>query len=310
MFFSAGDFPGFSCMKRFAFCACALAVAGGIVPSVDVAAQNLPPGCPGQWVPHGDGMACQCPDGALASGWPNIVCPQTETSREPRNLPQPIGTASSAADQIESEKWGGCAQTPGRLADGQYVIGANGSIYVKDWHRLQDSAVLESLLAKALQDGLAHCGTGTSIGVAFYQRGMNWTHLVYGRWTRSTGRWEVSSNLAMFAKREENAKAADNARKAAEEQRIRREQERKQRKLAALQQCGPEPKISGGPWFSSTYKVAARDAARHSEFVCVSSVEYLSAAPNPFGGNAARIRLTGFDAYKFEPKVMTIDIPY
>lgn len=33
-------------------------------------AQFLPGGCPGQWVQAGFGMACQCPDGSLASGWP------------------------------------------------------------------------------------------------------------------------------------------------------------------------------------------------------------------------------------------------
>lgn len=37
-------------------------------------AQALPGGCPGRWINHGGGMACQCPDGSLASGWPTITC--------------------------------------------------------------------------------------------------------------------------------------------------------------------------------------------------------------------------------------------
>jgi hypothetical protein len=78
-------------------------------------------------------------------------------------------------------------------------------------------------------------------------------------------------------------------------------------KSAALADCGAEPSISGGPWFSSTYKVAARDAARHG-FLCVKTIEYVSAAPNPFGGNAARARFVGYQA-RYQQKRGAFGLP-
>ena len=46
-------------------------------------AQFVPDGCPGRWIQAGFGMACQCPDGSLASGWPmscghSMAPPQTQ----------------------------------------------------------------------------------------------------------------------------------------------------------------------------------------------------------------------------------------
>lgn len=42
--------------------------------SITAHAQYVSPGCPGRWINYGGGMACQCPDGSLANGWPNITC--------------------------------------------------------------------------------------------------------------------------------------------------------------------------------------------------------------------------------------------
>jgi hypothetical protein len=35
-------------------------------------------------------------------------------------------------------------------------------------------------------------------------------------------------------------------------------------------------------------------------FSCVKTIEYISAAPNPFGGNVARVRLIGYDPVKYD----------
>lgn len=97
----------------------------------------------------------------------------------------------------------------------------------------------------------------------------------------------------------------------------------------ALAECKNGPKLSGGPWFSSTYSIAAQDTIRsllrsdegeqmplfgqmapQRGFLCVASVEYISAAVNQFGGNAARARFVGFDNIKYEPLSEVRDFPY
>lgn len=82
------------------------------------------------------------------------------------------------------------------------------------------------------------------------------------------------------------------------------------RKNAALADCGAAPTLSGGPWFSSTYKTAATDASRNGRFLCVKTVEYIGAAVNPFGGNAARAKFTGYDALSLQPLSLVMDFPY
>jgi uncharacterized protein DUF4189 len=91
--------------------------------------------------------------------------------------------------------------------------------------------------------------------------------------------------------------------------------EKEQRKAIAEKDCPREPSILGGPWFSSTYRIGALDAARNAvsadfdRVFCVKSVEYLSDAPNPFGGKAARARFIVYDRdYKLVSQ--TRDFPY
>jgi hypothetical protein len=45
-------------------------------------------------------------------------------------------------------------------------------------------------------------------------------------------------------------------------------------------------------------------------FVCVKTVEYISPAPNPFGGNAARARFIGYDNNNYNNLVEVRDFPY
>jgi hypothetical protein len=92
---------------------------------------------------------------------------------------------------------------------------------------------------------------------------------------------------------------------------------KEKRKAVAEQDCPQTPTLTGGPWFSSTYKVGALDAARSAadrnnlmgHVFCVKSIEYLSDAPNPFGGKAARARFVVYDSeYRLVTQVR--DFPY
>lgn len=88
-------------------------------------------------------------------------------------------------------------------------------------------------------------------------------------------------------------------------------------KAAARQSCGATPQVTGGPWFSSTYKVGALDEASRqvnsSEFFCIIKIEYISPAVNPMGGHAARANFFGFvytDGPNIIKKNAIIDFAY
>jgi hypothetical protein len=93
------------------------------------------------------------------------------------------------------------------------------------------------------------------------------------------------------------------------------------KRAVALKACGSAPSISGGPWFSSTYKIGATDAAQQAldqcqnfycpvnTYLCVKNVEYLGPAVNPMGGNAARARFYGYNQ-QGEPQDSVRDFPY
>jgi len=82
-----------------------------------------------------------------------------------------------------------------------------------------------------------------------------------------------------------------------------------------------EPELDGRPfwaWFSGTYKVAAMDQVNalaypntwpKATFYCIKSVKYEGAAPNPYGGKGARIRITGYD-WELKPVYAVKDIYY
>ena len=78
-------------------------------------AQALPGGCPGRWINYGGGMACQCPDGSLASGYPTISCGGGGGYRQPSGVhcgarlrpfgppattAQPTGTATDSTRRV------------------------------------------------------------------------------------------------------------------------------------------------------------------------------------------------------------------
>jgi hypothetical protein len=108
-------------------------------------------------------------------------------------------------------------------------------------------------------------------------------------------------------RRREEARLADEAQK-------KKIQEMEKKKSIAIADCGNSPAMSGGPWFSSTYKIAAQDEARRAvaggAFVCVKQIDYVSAAPNPFGGSAARGRFVGYDKVDYNSLTQIRDSPY
>jgi hypothetical protein len=138
-------------------------------------------------------------------------------------------------------------------------------------------------------------------------------------WTMLNPRhWTIVRDDVLAEIQREDAEAArvraDQQHLESEAQARKAEAEAKEkRRLAVLADCGDSPVISGGPWFSSTYKVGALDEARNQtgpRFVCVKEIEYIGRAVNPFGGNAARATFTGFQVETFQPIAVTLDFPY
>ena len=87
----------------------------------------------------------------------------------------------------------------------------------------------------------------------------------------------------------------------------------KRRNGAIYPDCGASPVISGGPWFSSTYKVGADDQASRminsGQFICVKKIEYVGPAVNPMGGNAARAIFNGYSGQNIVPNRVVADFP-
>jgi hypothetical protein len=179
------------------------------------------------------------------------------------------------------------------------VARAEVSLFVADWRALADELALLNAANVARDSALSACTTNdvATVAIEINSRGFDPSSMrdekpiVGVSWLRDGG-WHAGIGMKWptdAIKHIASLIEDENRRAALEKQ-----------KSAALADCGAEPAISGGPWFSSTYKVAARDAAR-SGFLCVKTVEYISAAPNPFGGNAARARFVGYQA-RYEPQ--------
>jgi hypothetical protein len=137
-------------------------------------------------------------------------------------------------------------------------------------------------------------------------------------WDRAEAKWHTKWDRTAQVIRDydvQTALQAARGKQAAEQaQRIEEEARQKEKsKQSALADCGANPVIIGGPWFSSTYKIGAEDEVRRrvgEEFLCVKSVEYVSPAVNPAGGQAARATFTGYDNRSYSLTKFNIDFPY
>ena len=210
-------------------------------------------------------------------------------------------------------------------------------IAVTDWRRLTDESFRGQVLNAAFQENLDHCRgkagwTGAPLAAVVVRRGgsnilIAWMSAADRRWIVSFDQvqkqidQEDAAELAMKARiaqeeaRREAEKRAQETRLAAEAKAAAEKDERKQK---ATQDCAGGIAVSGGPWLSSTYKIAALDEAHRllrgghmpwAEYFCLKTIEYISPAPNPFGGNAARARFIGYDL-DYRPKVQVRDFIY
>lgn len=191
------------------------------------------------------------------------------------------------------------------------LFGMVKDVEVPEWRKLVDETFRDQILEQALQEGLSVCPTVKAGQIVIFGGGRQllvaWTMVQPRQWTI------VRNNVVAEIQRED----ARIVREKAEQERLEREAQarkgeaeaKEQRRLAALADCGSSPKISGGPWFSSTYSVGAGDAARRSGLLCVKTIEYISDAPNPFGGKAARARFTGYSR-GFQLTSVVQDFPY
>jgi hypothetical protein len=141
-----------------------------------------------------------------------------------------------------------------------------------------------------------------------YQTGNVQNILLVARYDLTSRRWDWVRNFEAQRVASEKLKEEQNAQQTAA--RAAAVAALENAKQLALNDCQGGPKLSGGPWFSSTYRVAANDEIKNAGFFCVKSVEYISAAPNPFGGNAARARFTGYRVGDFQSLVTVRDFAY
>jgi hypothetical protein len=213
----------------------------------------------------------------------------------------------------------------------QRLIGYSARVEVQQWRGLLDpnfrlqvaTAILKDIAAQCMAKGVR----ATAIDVLFTSTGrreggliLSTPNFVLRGWALAADQqWHfyndtVAANIASEDAAVANMNRANEQRQQEALKQKQAAEENEKRKQAALADCGTAPTISGGPWFSSTYKTAATDMGRRpppdGRFVCVKSIEYIGAAVNPFGGNAARAKFTGYDAFSFQPLSMVMDFPY
>jgi hypothetical protein len=190
-------------------------------------------------------------------------------------------------------------------------------VIVPDWRQLGTQEVIETLLESGSRVAMEQCRAaiaadrlGKFSAFIVAENSPIYFAAVTAQKYRTGASWTIIKNNVPDLVRQEERDAEQRRRLAAEEEGRKLEAEaRAKRKESAQADCGTSPKISGGPWFSSTYSVAANDEARRG-FFCVKLVEYVSAAPNPFGGKAARARFIGYNTGDFQPTVQVRDFAY
>ena len=192
--------------------------------------------------------------------------------------------------------------------------------------QLQSAEALNSLLTEIKDDTLRTCPAPDMIGIGIdimapspwdnISNSINFSSvIIYADWDRATNQFSISYNEVEKVLSKYNAYVAEQQAikqkaKAIDEQRKREQQALEIKTQAALSDCGQSPTLSGGPWFSSTYKVGAIDEAKRVGMLCVKSIEYVGPAVNPMGGNAARAKFFGYDRQTASPIVFQRDFPY
>jgi hypothetical protein len=233
------------------------------------------------------------------------------------------------AEAIEySSGVSGCDSSPDYFVTGDVrnKIEVGVYVHIAQVNDLVDNSVLIQLLNESASKGFSTCAANYRPGAfsnppptiaAIFVDGKG--ERVLTAWTnKADGQWYfVENNISKIVAYEDSQKAQEDERKQAQraqEQAQRADAEaRQKRKQVAIADCGAATTISGGPWFSSTYKIAAQEAARTyypNKFLCVKTVKYVSDAPNPFGGKAARAEFVGYDMENFNFLSQVLDFPY
>jgi hypothetical protein len=212
-------------------------------------------------------------------------------------------------------------------ANGQRVVGYSVLITVPRWRELTDDdfrkQVANAAFGELKKRCLAQGQRAAWAGIFFLSTGHTESgiivsngQIVLNGWISATDQtWHFSDDKIAAAAAYEDAgiqsvHEGQERQRQADAQRKAEEEAKQARRTAALADCGATLQISGGPWFSSTYKTAATDASHNERFLCVKTVEYIGAAVNPFGGNAARAKFTGYDAFNYQRLDVVMDFPY
>jgi hypothetical protein len=184
---------------------------------------------------------------------------------------------------------------------------------VDDFHELVSTDAVVQVLESVAQS-INRCPQDSNIDIVLRAKNVQGGNAGVLSAIRSVngGQWKIVMNYVPAALQQEaQAKQNAAAQVAQQQQAAAAAQAREQRKQAAVNDCGTSgPGISGGPWLSSTYKTAVLDEVRRSGLFCVKAVEYVGAAVNPLGGNAARAKFTGYDGVEFNVVTQVRDFPY
>lgn len=223
----------------------------------------------------------------------------------------------SNSQQILSAEWGAHPMNKGPCFQSWGPVEFAVTITVNDWHPLGDGTVVQRLISQYPAEGMRRCPTGNAVSV-YIRAPQSRDIVITAHWMRATGQWNITSNVRSLLQQEQREaqarEAAQAAQVQAQQQAQKREAERQRllaAKEAAEKDCGATPSVSGGPWFSSTYKTGALDAVRQlGQFICVKTIEYVGPAVNPFGGNAARAKFIGYDNTNYKPYFELSDFPY
>jgi len=170
-------------------------------------------------------------------------------------------------------------------------------IKVDDWHQLTNTSNIERVVNLGRDALLATCsGSNPNSGLLQIEIvSPNIGSIVVAQWHVKNGRYVsnnfLSTNSAIAVGNRSISVGWSELPGLIEGENAKNSEEAERQN--AIRDCGDQVNVSGGPWLSSTYKMAAQDEAKRGMF-CVKKVEYVSDAPNPFGGKAARANFIGY----------------
>ena len=179
-----------------------------------------------------------------------------------------------------------------RVLNSQWNVGSCGaSVYptvsvtvqIDDWRELKVKSEFERFLLAMRADGISRCPRTKGVYITIVQAGVQY-YVVDAKWYGTTQKWDVKSRIAELdqqeIRRQEDQAKAVAGRKRREELLVKMK--------AAVVDCGSSPNISGGPWFSSTYKVAVLDNVRRLALTPSQIQDYMNRLTQSLDSNVFR----------------------